>query len=93
MALVKKEHKLNGLYYKVPATTEEMVVYSIFGALIIGWSYYYFSLKSMVNLKLYQFNTLEGKKTKKKTLRFFCLKMKKEIIDLKRIRNRGVYKK
>lgn len=85
----EKEHKLNGMYYKVPATIEEMVVYSVFGALIIGLGYYYFHLK-YGKFKTLSVQHFEGKS---KNTAIFTSENEKEIIDLKRELENRVYKK
>jgi hypothetical protein len=85
----EKEHELNGVFYRVPATSEEIVVYSIFGALIIGLGYYYFHLK-YGKFKTLSVQHFEGKN---KNTAIFTSENEKEIIDLKRELEYRVYKK
>jgi len=85
----EKEKEVLGTIYKVPATTEEMVVYSIFGTLIIALGYYYF------HLKYGKFKTLTVKhfEGKNKKTPIFTADNEKEIIDLKRELENRIYKK
>ena len=85
----EKEHKLDGVYYRVPATTEEMIVYPIVGVLIIALGYYYF------HLKYGKFRTLSVQhfEGKNKNTAIFTSENEKEIIDLKRELENRVYKK
>ena len=85
----EKEHELNGMFYKVAATTEEMVVYAIFGILIIGLGYYYFHLK-YGKFKTLSVQHFEGKN---KNTAIFTSENEKEIIDLKRELEVRIYKK
>jgi hypothetical protein len=89
MGFGEKEHTLNGYIYKVPATTEEMVVYTIFGLIIIALGYYFF-IQKYGNFKTLSVKHFEGKN---KNSQIFISENEKEIIDLKRELENRVYKK
>lgn len=84
----EKDKVVLGSIYKVPATTEEMVVYSIFGALIIALGYYF-------HLRYGKFKTLVLKhfEGKNKKTQIYISDNEKEIIELKRELENRLYKK
>ena len=82
----EKEDIVFGVIYRLPATTEEMVVFSILGTLVIALGYYF-------QIKYGKFKTLtvthfEGKKKKTPV---FTANNEKEIIDLKRELENRIY--
>jgi len=84
-----KEKEVLNTIYRVPATAEEMVVFSILGALIIALGFYYFHIK-YGKLKTLSVKHFEGKK---KSTPIFSSENEKEIIDLKRELENRIYKK